>query len=167
MENKTLLKTAFLVLFLPALVSAQFKKDANVDMTHALTKPSNVQNMVGLFGLDPNKFTMSHSYTLSFGSFGGNSMTQGIYLNTMQYQISNPLTMYLQLGFIHRPFADFGQQNFGKHDFFVSGAGLEYKPSENFKVQFEFSQQPHSFYRSRYPRTSLLTRSLWQEDAEK
>jgi hypothetical protein len=65
----------------------------------------------------------------------------------MRYQLSNPLAMYLQFGFLHQPFGDLGEKNLNQgSEVFVSGAGLEYQPSENFRLQFEFSQRPSSYY---------------------
>lgn len=130
----TLLVCLFLI---PTFAFAQLKQDGKLNMAQALTKP---QEIVGLFGLDPNKFSMSHSYSLSFSSFGGNSFSRGLYLNTMMYQLSNPLKMYFQFGVQHQPFGSDQFQN--RSQFFISGAGVEYKPSDNFKLQFEFSQTP-------------------------
>lgn len=161
MMKRSLLASLF-VLF-PVLIFGQMKQDTKVNMSKALTQPTKIQSIVGLLGLDPNRFSMSHSYSLSVGSFGGNSYNQGLYLNTMRYQISNPLSAFVQLGFSHQPFRQQNSQ-FGQQDqFFVSGAGLKYKPSENFQVQFEFSQRPNSYYspynyynQNRFNRTNSL-----------
>jgi len=132
----------------PAIIFAQLKQDTKVDMAKALTQPTTkIQGIVGLLGLDPARFSMSQSYTLSFITGGGHSYNQGLYLNTMRYQLSNPLSMFLQLGFVHQPLGSLGENNFQQQsEIFVSGVGLEYKPSDNFRMQFEFSQQPHSYY---------------------
>ncbi|NIR52157.1 hypothetical protein GWO43_26505 [candidate division KSB1 bacterium] len=153
------------LLILPTLVFGQLKQDKQVDMASALIKPSGVSNMVGLLGLDPNKFSMSHSYSFSFSSLGGQSFGQGVYLNTMHYQFSDPLTMYFQFGFLHRPFGDFGQTNLSQNELFVSGAGFKYQPADNFKVQFEFSQQPRSYYYSS-PLNRVGARKAWWETEE-
>jgi hypothetical protein len=145
---KSITTTLILLLLFPVLAFAQLKQDAQVDMAKALTQPTTkIQGLVGLLGLDPAKFSMSQSYSLSFVTGGGHTYNQGLYLNTMRYQFSNPLSMYLQLGFVHQPFGNLGEENLKQgSDVFVSGAGLEYKPSENFKLQLEFSQQPRSYY---------------------
>ena len=141
MNKKNLTGLIVCLFLLPSLAFGQLKQDGKINMAQALTKP---QTLVGLIGLDPSKFSMSHSYSLSFTSFGGQSYNQGLYLNTMMYQLSNPIRMYFQFGVQHQPF---GRNEFqSQSQAFISGAGFEYKPSENFKVQFEFSQQPNSFY---------------------
>jgi len=148
MNRKKLTGLLVCLFLLPSLAFGQLKQDGKINMAQVLTKP---QTLVGLIGLDPSKFSMSHSYSLSFTSFGGQSYNQGLYLNTMMYQLSNPIKMYFQFGVQHQPF---GQNEFqNQSQFFVSGAGFEYKPSDNFKVQFEFSQQPNSFYSPYYNRS--------------
>jgi hypothetical protein len=167
--NLTLL---LLLALLPTLVFAQLKRDATVDVAKALTQPaSKIQGIVGLLGLDPTRFSMSQSYSLSFTTGGGHSYNQGLYLNTMRYQLADPLSMYLQLGFVHQPLGNLGQNSLQQQsEFFVSGAGLEYKPSDNLKFQFEFSQRPSSYspyypynYYNRFERNSLFEK---EEDKE-
>ncbi len=150
MIKKKLLLTTLFCIFLPTVLSAQLKQDTQTDFARALVKPNKIESMVGLLGLDPTRFSMSHSYTFSVGSFGGESFSQGLYLNTMAYQLSNPITMYLQLGFQHQPISNLGQNDLNQNQLFLSGAGFEYKPSEKFQFRMEFSQQPNSPYYSRY-----------------
>ncbi|MFQ5769305.1 MAG: hypothetical protein ACE5HX_02130 [bacterium] len=157
------LYTLSFLLCLPTFLFAQLKQDTKVDMAKALTQPTKIQSIIGLIGLDPNKFSMSHSYSLSFTTFGGHSFSQGLYLNTMKYQLSNPITMYLQVGFLHQPLGDLGQNSLLKNQLFLSGAGLEYKPSENFKLQFEFSQQPNLYYS---PYSRFYHRNSWLQREE-
>jgi hypothetical protein len=158
-----------ITLIFPSLIFAQLKKQEKVDMAKALTYPTKLQSIVGLIGLDPNKFSMSHSYSLSFASLGGNSFSQGLYLNTMKYQLSNPITMYLQIGFLNQPFGGFGQTSAFENKLFVSGAGFEFKPSDNFKVQFEYSQRPGAmyspYYYNRYNR--LYNNKAWWKKENK
>ncbi|MFQ5864318.1 MAG: hypothetical protein ACE5IW_03720 [bacterium] len=162
-------RLSFAILFtliLPSLIFAQLKKQEKVDMAKALTYPTRLQSIVGLIGLNPNKFSMSHSYTLSFTSFGGHSFSQGLYLNTMKYQLSNPLTMYLQIGFLNQPFGGFGQKSPFESKLFLSGAGFEFKPSDSFKVQFEFSQSPGATYSPYYHNRFYNTRAWWEKEED-
>jgi hypothetical protein len=139
-----LISCAFLV---PNLCLAQYKTDKKVNMAQALTQPK-LTGLLDVIGFNPNKFRMTQSYTLSVGSFGGNSYHQGLYLNTMSYQFSNALTTYLQLGVAHQPLGSMLHNDFGESGTkaFVSGAGLEYRPSDKVSLQVEFSQVPNSVY---------------------
>lgn len=151
----------------PTLLFAQLKKDTNMNMAQALTQPTKMQSIVGLLGLNPNKFSMSHSYSLEFTSFGGQAFNRGLYLNTMQYQFSDPITMYLQIGMQHQPFGSQVENSPYQSKVFVSGAGLQYKPSDNFKVQLEYSEQPGLYYSPYYHRDRFYqNRSPFDEEAE-
>ncbi len=167
-----MLKKAFSLLTLavaltPALCFAQLKRDAKVDMATALTAPK-LENLLGLAGLDPNKFSMSHSYSLSFSSYGGNSFNQGLYLNTMQYQLFDPLTVHLQLGVAHQPFGNQLQGGSFKNELFISSAGFEYKPNRNLTLQLEYSRQPASFFYHNSPFRDPISRNrVWYDQAEK
>lgn len=159
MVSKKLTLAILCFLLFPVLVFGQLKKDENI--ANALTYPTKLQSVFGLIGLDPTRFSMSHSFSLSYTSIGGQGFTQGLYLNTMSYQLSNPLTMYLQIGFLNQPFGGLGQKSPYNNKLFLSGAGVEYKPSNNFKVQFEFSQTPNAFYSPYYYNNSLIRNNRW------
>lgn len=139
----------------PTFLFAQLKKDTDVNMAQALTQPTKLQTIVGLLGLNPNKFSMSQSYALEFTSFGGQTFNRGLYLNTMMYQLSDPITMYLQIGMQHQPFGSQVENSPYKSQIFVSGAGFQYKPSDNFKLQLEYSEQPGLYYSPYYYRNRL------------
>ena len=170
MVTKDLSKIFMCLVILPTMALGQLKQDTKVNMAQALTKPNKIQSIVGLLGLDPNKFSMSHSYTLSFTSFGGQSFNQGLYLNTMSYKLVDPLTMYLQIGLQHQPFGDKFGNNQLKDQLFISGAGLEYKPSDKFKLQFEYAQRTSPYYSSYYYDSYRFNRSnsfFDQKEADK
>ncbi|MCH8874874.1 hypothetical protein IH824_19285 [candidate division KSB1 bacterium] len=122
MNRKNLTGLIVCLLILPTLAFGQLKQDGKINMVQALTKP---KTLVGLIGLDPNKFSMSHSYSLSFTSFGGQSYNQGLYLNTMMYQLSNPIKMYFQFGVQHQPF---GQNEFQSQSQLFLELGLNISP---------------------------------------
>ncbi|MCJ7813747.1 hypothetical protein MUP95_10580, partial [bacterium] len=77
--------------------------------------------------IDPSKFSMSHSYSLSYFSWGGKSFSQGLYLNTMNYQLSEPLFMQVRIGYAHQPFGIMNQSNGMNGKVFVQRALIEYK----------------------------------------
>ena len=51
---------------------------------------------------------MSHSYTMTVGSVGKYGFNQGVYLNTMQWRLADPLFMQIRLGYAHQPFRAVG-----------------------------------------------------------
>ena len=152
------------ILCAPPVAFGQLRHQ-KVNLAQAL-RPGKAKDIVSLLGLDPNKFSMSHSYSLTVGSGGYSS---GLYLNTMQYRFSNPLTLYLQLGIQHHPFGNKFGNTTQQNQMFISGAGLRYKPSENFGLYLEYSNAPASAYYQQYPFRDPISRnrSWFDRDDEK
>jgi hypothetical protein len=150
MRNRILLSLAAVLVFLPVLAFGQLKEQLKPQsFSQLLTQP---QELVGWLGLNPNRFSMQHSYSLSYMSLGGHGFSQGVYLNTMSYRFSDPLQVSLQWGVLNQPFGSFGVPSLYQNGLFVSGASLEYKPSRNFSIGVQYNNIPggrlYSPYRS-------------------
>lgn len=102
--------------------------------------------IIGLLGIDPGRLHMSQSYMMSYGTIGGRSLSQGIYLNTLQYDFKMPLKLQLQWGMAHNPLQASGIQSPLKNGLFLSGASLEYQPAKNVKLQLGISSYPQQEY---------------------
>ena len=92
--------------------------------------------------LDPSRFSMTHSYSLSFGRIGNYSMNTGLYMNTMTYKIAESLTSQVRIGFMHQPFG--GDNNLYRtgSKVFVQRAMMQYKPSDKFSVTVDYQAFP-------------------------
>ncbi len=137
-----------LVLLLPALASAQLKSpDKPASFSQLLTQGlSAPRSLIGMIGLNPNRFSMQQSYSLSYLSAGGQGFSQGVYLNTMSYRFSDPLQVSLQWGIMNQPLSSLGVPSMYSSGFFLSGANLEYKPSKNMSVGIQFNSYPAGSY---------------------
>ena len=145
------------IAILPVMAFGQLKSQAKpADMTSFLRNPFAIgQNAAGLLGLDPSRLTMSQSYQMSFMSIGGKGFTQGLYLNTMMYEFSSPLSLAVQWGIAHQPLSSFGGASLLNNGPFLSGAQLRYRPAKNFSVELEYSQYPGGYYYGPYRRSLL------------
>lgn len=95
--------------------------------------------------LDPSRFSMSHSYSMSFSSMGGRSFNQGLYLNTMDFRFSDPLTMRLRIGYAHQPFGGgLGMNGPANGQLFLQQARIQYKPSDKVMFTLDYQQLPSS-----------------------
>jgi hypothetical protein len=132
-----------LILFLmPLSASAQFKAQTKpIPFTEHLK--SGQKGSFGILGIDPSRFSMQHSYSMSYASMAGHGFTQGLYLNTMTYQFAMPLTVSLQLGMAHNPFESTNTPSMLQNGIFVSGAQVRYQPTKNTVFQFNFQQRPY------------------------
>lgn len=154
----------FFLLIIPGIASAQLRSQDpdKVNFPTALRQGYGQSGgLLSFFGLDPDRFSMTHSYSLAFMNVGGQGLSQGVYLNTMQYQVSDPLTVSVQWGVTHSPLPSQGAPDVLNSGFFVSGASVDYKPSKNFHVGIQYSSYPmQGRYRNPYGmgRQSLLNR---------
>jgi len=150
------MKKITLFIFLLGLLSApafsQVKHQLGPDYVAGLIDSSyyDYQRTSGFLGFDPSKIKMDQSYTLSVGTFGAQSITQGMYLNTLSYQFTTPLSMKVQWGFMHQPFG----MNDLASQFFISGAELKYQPFKNTSFRLQFRQYPRGYYSPYDYRTS-------------
>ncbi len=150
--------TTLLLILLPVFASAQLKsQESGLDISKILRYGI---NPIGIFSgsfLNPDKFHMSQSYSYTMSSFGGASIGQAMYLNTMSYQISNPLSVSLQWGYLMNQTSG-GDKAMGfnsglpfNNGLFISGAQLKYNPSPNTEFKIEFRQLPYNPYYRRLP----------------
>jgi hypothetical protein len=99
--------------------------------------------------LNANRFSMYQSYSMSFGAGGGNQTSSGLYLNTVSYRLSDPLTLSMDMGF-HTPFYNSmpGMQSGNLWDGTTQSSlvlpriGLEYKPSEHTSFSLQLINGP-------------------------
>ncbi|MBN2200671.1 hypothetical protein JW777_01820 [bacterium] len=125
----------------PMLAFGQYRGEAKSSIfkpSELFRRPSGILD--GL--IDPSRFKMTQSYSLSFFSAGSRSFNQGLYLNTMQYRLSDPLTAVLQVGYLHQPLGGAGLTGSSAGQFIISGASLDYRPSDKTRLFFDYQQMP-------------------------
>ncbi len=148
--KKVLLITV--LLFLPALTAAQLKSQASgLNMAQILRSGTNSIGLLSGAFLSPDRFQMTQSYSISMGSMGGHSFTQAMYLNTMNYKISDPLSLSLQWGVMMNGLPGMGGLGLNnelpfKNGFFISGAQLKYTPTPNTELKIEFRRNPYGYW---------------------
>lgn len=90
--------------------------------------------------VDPKRFQMRQSVTFSAMSGGGSTLSQSWYQNSMEWKLSDPLTLHLDLG-IMAPMSASGPiaQTYKPGAYFVPAVALEYQPSESVKMIVQYS----------------------------
>lgn len=129
------------------MVFAQFKSNSGpVNLVSLLNMPAQLERATaGILGLDASRLHIYQSYQMSYFSLGGTGFTQGVYLNTLTYDFSIPLSIAVQWGIAHRPFAT-SPSPYVKDGLFLSRAQLRYQPSKNFLIQMDYIQNPYRYY---------------------
>ena len=93
---------------------------------------------------DPSKFSIQHSYALSYFSGGGaGSGSMGLYTASVGYQISRPLFLQVDVGVIHEPGALFGNNLNGSNARVLPNLSLRYTPSPKFNLIINVQTMPN------------------------
>ena len=145
MKLRLLMVAILVVLTVSASAQAQVTTDLSSTGSGTLfTQPKGFLDAL----FNSSRFSMSHSYSMTVGSVGKYGFNQGLYLNTMTWQVADPLLMQIRVGYAHQPLGQsalFGQSQ-SSSQLFLQQAYLEYKPFKNAKLTFEYQSMPNSLY---------------------
>lgn len=136
------------VLLIAGVSSAQFKSQVQQETQTSFSRLGDSSPLLALFGwFNPDKFTMRHSFDLSYTSVGGHGISLGTYTNSMRYEIADNFNARADVSLSFSPFNTL--PTFNKRDFsglYLSRAELNYKPWENVFMQIQYRQLPYHSY---------------------
>ena len=92
--------------------------------------------------LDPSRLKMYQSYSFSYFSSGKQSGTFGLYTNTLEYKISEPLLVRVGLGYLHQPFSMLNRGSQDLKGVILPNFQLFYQPSKSFSLRINYSSMP-------------------------
>lgn len=96
--------------------------------------------------INPNNFTMKHSYSMSYSTWGGNGLALGAYTNSMQYKFNDKLNVQVEASLVHSPYSTFGKELTNQiNGIYINRAALNYKPFENFQINIQYNQYPYGY----------------------
>jgi len=145
----------FSVLFLSLITATVFvEAQSTISASNILKSQNSFQKPRGFLDylLSSPKFSMSQSYSISYFSIGKQGFSQGLYLNTMNYRLSNPLLLQVRVGYLHPLFGNFGGMNLTNGKLFVQRAMLSYKPSNKMSFTIDYQVMPSFLYSPYYYR---------------
>jgi len=99
--------------------------------------------------LDPNRFHMTQSYSFLYSSSRAGSFNLGVYLNSIEYQISDPLQIRFDFAYLHSPGNLVSRRGTLPDGQILPGLSLRWRPSKNFLFQFDYHEAPPLFYNDR------------------
>lgn len=131
---------------------AQFKGDDNKN-PNSLKPYNKSSNNLILGFINPNNFTMNHSFNVSMMTTGYGNVSLTSYINTMNYRISDRFNLSADVKMQYSPFAssNLGQsytnalQN-NLNGIFLSRASLNYQISDYSSINFEYRRIDESDY---------------------
>jgi hypothetical protein len=88
--------------------------------------------------LNPERFNMAQSYTMSYSGSSWGSRSTGVYLNSLSYSFSIPLTLTVDIG-AYNLFSSslpegFPSQETNQPEFILPRISLDYQPTENIHI---------------------------------
>ena len=119
----------------------QLKSQVPEQNVGALITGNNLSTIVHL--LDPSRFNMNHSFSMSTMSLGSQAMNVASYTNIMTYELNPNLHLGTSFSLI-QPTGMMGPGNYGLNKpQFLYDANLQYRPSENTLIEFNMSNRPY------------------------
>lgn len=139
--------TILTVIFLATAVvaNAQLREDLSYQPEQYTTTLSSSQHSGGPGNwMNMLNMTMSHSYSMSFSSIGGQMQNMNAYTNHMFFDLSDRLKAQLDVSLLHSPFGNSFMSNNNSLDaqIIVDQARIDYQLSDNASISFQFSQRP-------------------------
>lgn len=99
--------------------------------------------------LNPSRFSMRQSYTMSYVTDGRQGDMTGLYLSRMRYDFDMPLSLLVDVGLFHKPLALTGREDprpgVKSALLTVPHAALVYQPSDKFRMALEYYQSPAGY----------------------
>lgn len=139
---KRVLLTALIVL-IPTLLSAQFKEQAKPNISSQIANPA---SNIFLGFLNSDRLTMNHTFSTSFMTAGKHSLVLNSYLNTINYRISDPLLLRVNLGIANMPYDNFIENSNLDNTQFFGGAELQYRPSNSTAISVGVNVAPNYYF---------------------
>jgi hypothetical protein len=142
------MKNILLIVLLSSVATfAQFRDNPEdkIDIRSGITNDAPSSFLLGF--INPNKFDMHHSISMSFNSFGGQSVALGVYTNNMSYTFNNDLFIEADISLVTSPYSSFGTEHAKSlNGIYLSRAQLNYKPSDNMSIVVQYNGGPYSYY---------------------
>ncbi|EQB62730.1 MAG: hypothetical protein RBG1_1C00001G0309 [candidate division Zixibacteria bacterium RBG-1] len=113
----------------------------NLESTHlnSLT-PNNTRFSL----LDLSRLKIRNSYTVSYLSSGNRSGSFGLFVTSFEYQLSNPLNIQVDLGYLHQPFS-MGRNNIDINSRILPNVRVNYSPSPYFNLSVNFMSMGNQY----------------------
>jgi hypothetical protein len=99
---------AVMLCFTTALAQFKTSIEPRSTVAESILKSDDGGLLFGLF--DPNNFSMHHSFSLSYQTFGGQGLSMGMYTNSMMYRFSDNLDVNADISLMASPYNTLGKQ---------------------------------------------------------
>lgn len=144
-------------LLIPILLFAIYTIPAEAQLREDLASPFDYSGQIVNYSSPPvqtgldrffNSIKMSHSYTMSFSSFGGSYQNVNAYTNTMEFSLSPRMNGRVDISFLHSPFggnSSYMGQNSFQNRVVIQNAELNYQISDKAFIRVSYQQLPYGY----------------------
>ncbi len=135
-----------LIFSVTMIAEAQLRSDLNPQyedfggtITHTHGSSSSIGDWMNMLNM-----TMSHSYSMTFSNFGGQTQNINAYTNSMFFDVSDRMNAQVDISLLHSPFGNnfMNNDNLGTR-VIIDQARLDYQISSNANISIQFSQRPY------------------------
>jgi hypothetical protein len=138
--------TAVLFISSSSLAFAQFR--GQEPRTPSVTEGMTQQQGSGTGFFDLDRLEMRHSVSMTYGMTGDHGLGTSMYVNSLRYRISEPLSVRADVGMMLSTFGSAaGYMRNDLSGIFLKRASVDYAPSKDFRLSLQFRNEP---YLSRY-----------------
>jgi hypothetical protein len=154
MTLRNLASTAIALVFLLAFSvvgETLVEKDNYSAQPQTGTSLSSAEASSSIFSLfDPSRLQMHHSYSMAFMSGGGGSQSIAMYLNSIDYELAQPLRLQVDLAYMHQPQTLFGAEGTsGLNGKILPSFRLLWEPSKDFHMSISYETR-NAYYNPYY-----------------
>ncbi len=137
-----------IIVLVTSISQAQYRDDLNkqADIRSGIVKNNSFGSILGF--INPDNFSMQHSFGLSYSAFGGiGGMAMGVYTNSMSYKFSDRLNLETDISIVNSPYNSF-DKDFSKqiNGVYLSRVQMTYKPTDNMNIILQYRQIPGGIY---------------------
>lgn len=164
---KKLLLLFIFVLCTALIAEAQLRKDLTYQPEEYTTAITHTNSPSSGSWMNMLNMTMSHSYSMTFSNFGGQTQNLNAYTNSMFFDVSEKFDAQIDLSVLHSPFGNsfMNPNNSLGAQIVIDQARIDYKPTENTRISIQFSQNPYYNSFGRFGQGSYYSpfnhRSTW------
>lgn len=94
---------------------------------------------------DPTRFSMNQTYSMSFSTFGKNSVGLGVFTNTFNYRASDNLFISADVSAVYSPYSSLGESHAKSlNGIYLSNARLDWKLGDNTRLLIMYNGAPYA-----------------------
>jgi len=134
------------ILFVTTLTFGQFKDPVFPTETPKDGITDKSSNYILGF-INPDNFSMRHSFGLSYSTFGGYGTSLATYTNSMFYKFSDNMNVQVDASIITSPYSSFGKDSQNSiQGLYITRAAFNYRPWDDVNISVQYRTIPNYFY---------------------